>query len=69
MRGYGRQVRAANHFEPAIEALTDEALRAKTGEFRERLKARATLDELIRRSPWCARRRVGRCGCVTSTCS
>jgi preprotein translocase subunit SecA len=47
LRGYARYVRAANEVEPKIEGLSDEALRAKTGEFRERLKDGATLDELL----------------------
>ncbi|TLZ32827.1 MAG: preprotein translocase subunit SecA, partial [Gammaproteobacteria bacterium] len=33
--------------EPAIQALSDEALRGRTEEFRQRLKAGATLDELL----------------------
>ena len=36
-----------NALEPAIQALTDEQLRAKTVEFRERLAAGATLDDLL----------------------
>jgi preprotein translocase subunit SecA len=47
VRGYGRYVRAANQLEPGIRALTDEQLRAKTEEFRRRLKEGATLDELL----------------------
>jgi preprotein translocase subunit SecA len=47
VRGYGRYVRAANQLEPGIQALSDEALRAKTDEFRRRLKEGATLDELL----------------------
>ena len=47
VRGYSRQVRAASQLEPQIEQLSDAALRAKTDEFRERLKAGATLDELL----------------------
>jgi preprotein translocase subunit SecA len=34
-------------FEPALQALSDEALRGKTAEFRERLAKEATLDELM----------------------
>lgn len=33
--------------EPQMEDLTDEELRAKTGEFKERLKAGETLDDLL----------------------
>jgi len=47
IRGYGRHVRAANQLEPAIEALSDEALRVKTDEFRQRLKDGARLDDLL----------------------
>src|SRR5262249_54295029 len=36
-----------NAFEPAISALTDDALRAKTVEFRERLARGETLDDLM----------------------
>ena len=47
MRGYAREVRASNQLEPQIMELSDEALRARTEEFRERLKGGATLDELL----------------------
>ncbi|HWZ61581.1 MAG TPA: preprotein translocase subunit SecA [Steroidobacteraceae bacterium] len=47
IRTYARHVHAANELEPAIQALSDEALRAKTDEFRKRLKDGATLDELL----------------------
>jgi preprotein translocase subunit SecA len=47
VRGYGRYVRAANQFEDKIKPLTDEALRAKTDEFRARVKAGETLDDLL----------------------
>ena len=47
VRGYGRYVRAANQLEPQIKALSDEALRAKTDEFRARLKEGATLDQIL----------------------
>ncbi len=40
-------VDAINAFEPAIAALTDQELRAKTDEFKKRLEAGATLDELL----------------------
>src|SRR5262245_50535028 len=36
-----------NALEPGIQALTDEQLRAKTVEFRERIAAGATLDDLL----------------------
>jgi preprotein translocase subunit SecA len=47
VRGYGRHVRAANQLEPKIKALSDEGLRDRTLELRTRLKAGATLDELL----------------------
>ncbi len=47
VRGYGRYVRAANQLEHQIKPLSNEALRAKTDEFRGRLKEGATLDDLL----------------------
>ncbi len=47
LKAYQRRVPQINALEPATEALSDDALRAKTGEFRERLTAGATLDELL----------------------
>ncbi len=47
VRGYARAVRAANQLEPQIMELSDEALRARTEEFRKRLKEGAPLDELL----------------------
>ncbi len=47
LKGYGRWVREANALEPAIQGLTDEQLRAKTDELRQRLVGGATLEELI----------------------
>ena len=47
VRGYGRYVRAANQLEHQIKPLTNVALRAKTDEFRGRLKEGATLDDLL----------------------
>src|SRR4029453_10252102 len=40
-------VAEVNAKEPQIQALTDEQLRAKTAEFRERIAAGATIDELL----------------------
>jgi len=42
-----RRVQAVGALEPEIEALSDEALRAKTDEFRERLASGETLDDLL----------------------
>ncbi|MGH8150909.1 MAG: preprotein translocase subunit SecA, partial [Steroidobacteraceae bacterium] len=47
VRRYGQTVRATNALEPRMKALSDDELRAKTQEFRDRLKAEATLDELL----------------------
>ena len=47
VRGHGRAVRAATELEAQIQELSDEALRAKTEEFRQRLKEGATLDQLL----------------------
>jgi preprotein translocase subunit SecA len=47
VRGYGRYVRAANELEPTIQALSDDGLRAKTDEFRQRLKDGTKLDDLL----------------------
>ncbi|HJS89099.1 MAG TPA: preprotein translocase subunit SecA [Steroidobacteraceae bacterium] len=47
IRGYGRYIRAARELEPGLKALSDEALRGKTEEFRQRLREGARLDELI----------------------
>ena len=42
-----RTVDAINAAEPALEGLSDEALRARTAEFRERLAQGASLDDLL----------------------
>src|SRR6201995_4664277 len=47
LKGYQRRVPQINALEPAMEALSDEALRMKTADFRERLADGATLDELL----------------------
>ncbi|MCC5795034.1 MAG: preprotein translocase subunit SecA [Chromatiales bacterium] len=47
LRGYQRQVSAANALEQTLQALDDEALREKTAEFRARLAEGAQLDSLI----------------------
>jgi preprotein translocase subunit SecA len=47
LKGYQRRVPAVNAHEPAMAALTDEALQAKTAEFRARLADGATLDSLL----------------------
>jgi preprotein translocase subunit SecA len=47
LKAYQRRVAQINTLEPAMEALSDEALRAKTVEFREKLAAGATLDDIL----------------------
>jgi preprotein translocase subunit SecA len=47
LKGYQRQVRRINDLEQAMQALDDEALCAKTIEFRERLDGGETLDDLL----------------------
>ncbi len=47
LKAYQRRVPQINALEPALETLSDEALRAKTVAFRERLAAGATLDDLL----------------------
>ncbi|MHB1136730.1 MAG: preprotein translocase subunit SecA [Coriobacteriia bacterium] len=46
-REYDTVVAQINAFEPSIEPLSDDELRAKTDEFRARLEAGETLDELL----------------------
>ncbi len=46
LKSYQRRVPQINALEPAIKALSDDALRAKTAEFREKLAAGATLDDI-----------------------
>ncbi len=47
LKAYRRRVPQINALEPAMQALSDEALRAKTTEFREKLAAGATLDDIV----------------------
>jgi len=47
VRSFGRDVRAAQGLEAQTQALSDEALRAKTEEFRARLHKGETLDDLL----------------------
>jgi preprotein translocase subunit SecA len=47
LKGYQRRVPAINALEDGMKALSDEALTAKTPEFRARLADGATLDELL----------------------
>ena len=47
IKQYSTVVRQINALEPAISALSDDALRNKTVEFRERLDKGETLDALL----------------------
>ncbi|GLR48929.1 preprotein translocase subunit SecA [Shinella yambaruensis] len=47
IRSYKPRVDAINALEPEMKALSDEALRAKTAEFREQLAAGKTLDDIL----------------------
>ena len=47
LKQYRRNVAAINKLEPEIKKLTDEELKHKTVEFRERLKKGETLDDLL----------------------
>jgi preprotein translocase subunit SecA len=47
LKSYQRRVPAINALEPAMEALSDDDLRGKTVEFRNRLEAGETLDALL----------------------
>ena len=47
LRRYGKTTEAVNALEPEFEKLSDQDLRAKTAEFRDRLAAGETLDALL----------------------
>ena len=47
LKPYASKVAAINALEPEVAALSDEALRARTGEFRKRLAAGESLDDLL----------------------
>ena len=47
VRGYSARVEAINELEPEIEALSDDALRARTEEFRQQLRDGTELNDLI----------------------
>ena len=47
LKAYQRRVPLINAFEPAMKALSDEALQAKTAEFRQKLAAGTKLDDLL----------------------
>ena len=47
VKQYSQTVQVINALEPAIKALSDEALRAKTEEFKRRFQAGESLDKLL----------------------
>ena len=47
LKQFRKQVAQISAFEPALQALPDDALRAKTDEFREKLKAGSSLDAML----------------------
>src|SRR6202023_3118824 len=47
IKGYQARVDAINALEPEIAALSDEALKARTGEFRKQLAEGIALDEIL----------------------
>ena len=47
LKGYRKNVTLINALEPGLSALNDAELQAKTGEFRQRLSAGETLDDLL----------------------
>ncbi len=47
VKSYGQRVAAINALEPSIQSLSDEQLRAKTQEFKQRVANGATLDSLL----------------------
>ena len=55
IKSYGRWVNEANALEPAIQALSDEQIRARTDEFRKRLAEGATLVDLLPEAFACVR--------------
>ena len=65
IRQYSAVVRQINALEAGVSALTDDALRAKTDEF----KARPLIRCCRRRLPWCVKPASEPSECGTSTCS
>ena len=47
VKQYAQKVQKINALEPAMQALSDEALRAKTDEFKQRYANGETLDQLL----------------------
>ena len=47
VKQYGQNAHVINAFEPAMQALSDEQLQAKTAEFKQRYQDGETLDKLL----------------------
>ena len=47
MRSYFRTVKEINEQEPHLRSLTDDQLKAKTAEFKQRLQRGASVDDLL----------------------
>ncbi|MBK9087474.1 MAG: preprotein translocase subunit SecA, partial [Sterolibacteriaceae bacterium] len=47
VKQYMQQVKAINAFEPAVAALSDDALRGRTEEFKQKVAAGSSLDDLL----------------------
>jgi len=61
VKNYTRLVREATALEPALQGLSDETLRAKTGEFRARLQQGEKLDQLLSEAFAVVREAARRC--------
>lgn len=65
-----KAVAKINALEPSIQALSDDQLRQKTEEFKERHQAGESLDKLLRKPLRCVvKRHCVSMGCVTMMCS
>ena len=70
VKGYQPRVAAINALEAELEKLSDEALKARTDEFRSSSPtARRSTTSWFRPSPPCARRPSARSASAISTCS
>jgi len=70
IRQYSKTVQRINALEDSMQALSDEGLRAKTDEFRQRFAAGETLDDLLPEAFAVVREAGVRCSaCATSMCS
>ena len=69
LRNFSKVVNNINDLEEGLRSLSDEAIKAKTDEFRGRYKDGETLDDLLRRKPlrWPERLPGEPSGCAPST--